>query len=190
MTEEQKLMRRLERKAAAANAKVIEDLPLIVGQVPAVTKESLYWRWRRQKAMNNELDGMEILDKAGASLPGEHVPANRKRLREQLLDRNPDHLQARRPKAERQETGETFEVRGQTMRKVKVIGTGAAARALVAALHQGRDRCHARRRDSSGGRLFIRFWPVICPCRRYRGAVPSQTAFFARASKRNDHHRF
>lgn len=56
MTYNQKLMRRQERKAAVANAKVREEFPLFAEQVPTVTKEALYWRWRRQKAM---MDGSE-----------------------------------------------------------------------------------------------------------------------------------
>lgn len=141
MTEAQKLMRRLERKAAAANAKLREELPLFVGQVPAVTKQSQFWRWRRQKATNTELDGIEILDKlkeaflrrlAFATLPAAEQP---QAYRERTYPRPGsgygssfwmDVLTTCKRvvlKAERQDTGETFEVRGQAMRKVKVIET-------------------------------------------------------------------
>jgi len=60
-------MCRLEHKAAAANAKVRGELPLFADQVPLVTREALYWRWRRQKAMIEGSEpggfGAELLDK-------------------------------------------------------------------------------------------------------------------------------
>ncbi len=68
MTEQEKLSRRLQRKADKANDKVREEIPLFADQVPEVTRDQLFWKWRRQTAIGADQGsawgwGNTLLDK-------------------------------------------------------------------------------------------------------------------------------